>query len=221
MDYIVFDGETTGLARIQGAINNPQSLKGNGDEIIQIGGIILDESFTPKRMFCHYCDCLLPGIDTEASAINRIDMSMVRQQVPNVFIEEVVETLVPELCSDNVTLIGYNIDFDINMMAQSLRDAVIKWKPLNKVSTRIPRQGRNAIDVMKYLPKRVKLVSFYDALTEPRNTFYRLYADKLTIETNCVEMLEETWSSAHNSLFDSIETYLLFMDQILGKKLFT
>lgn len=219
MISVVFDTETTGLTRRYASLSTPCSLKENGDEVVQIGGLVLDEKFEPYRAFCHYCDCLLPEVSSGAAAVNNISMMEVRKYVSGMFLEEVCAKLIPELFSENVLFIGYSVEFDLRMVAQSLRNFCFGFEDLKKVSVKIPTSGRSYLDVMEYLPRRAKLTSHSEALTPYRNEFYHRYAGKLTFETNAPELLEGSWASAHNSLFDSIETYLLFRSKNLDKTL--
>lgn len=220
MKYLVVDTETTGLNRRRAKLTEPDTLYENGDEVIQIGGIVLNEDLTPSRLFCHYCDCLLPESCKQAFEKHEIRMEDVRKYLSGVFFEEVAIKWIPELFADDAIYIGYNVDFDMRMIAQSSRNFCCDFESVGKVTTRMPRTGRWCLDVMQYLPKRAKLVSFYNQLTDARDEFYRQYAGKLPLETNIPELLEPTWQSAHNALFDSIETYLLFMSQVWNKKLF-
>lgn len=219
MTYLVADTETTGLVR-KADLNSACSLYDNGDEIVQIGGLLLNADMVPVRAFCHYCDCLLPESVSQAYNKHGIRMSSVRQYVPNIFFEEVALKLIPELFSDNLIVIGYNTDFDVKMIAQSLRNFSADFDNLRKVTARVPKSGRWQLDVMKYLPTKAKLVSYYSRLSHARDSFFNKYAGNLVLETNAPELLERTWQSAHNSLFDAIETYLLFITEVWNKKIF-
>lgn len=220
MNYIVFDTETTGLNRRRAKLNEPGTLFENGDEVIQIGGVILDNSLNPKKLFCHYCDVLQAESHEGAREVHGILLDDIRATLPNVYLEDVLLRWVPEFFSDDVVFIGYNSGFDIQMVAQTLRNFCFDFEGIQKVTTRMPQSGRWQLDTMAYLPKRVKLTSLYSQLTDARNAFYAAYANRIPLETNNPEMLEPTWRGAHNSLFDAIETYLLFKDRIWQKKLF-
>ena len=220
MHFVVLDTETTGLNRKYSALNEPCSLRDNGDEVIQIGGLLLDERLRPYKAFCHYCDCLMASVPEEASRVHGINIQDVRRYIPGTFLEEVVAEWVPELLSDDVVVIGYNSDFDMQMVAQSMRNFCFDFGKFKKVMTKLPTTGQWSLDVMGYLPKRVKLVSLYDECTEARCDFYQEFRGRLPLESNVPEMLEATWAHAHNSLFDAIETYLVFKTKVLGKKLF-
>lgn len=220
MHYVVLDTETTGLGRKYSVLNEPCSLRDNGDEVIQIGGLLLDETLKPYKAFCHYCDCLMASMPEEVSRIHGIDIQEVRKYIPGTFLEEVVAVWVPEILASDVVIVGYNTDFDMQMVAQSMRNFCFDFGKFEKVMSRLPARGQWTLDVMGYLPKRVKLVSHYDDCTEARKEFYRTNCKKLPLESNVPEMLEATWAHAHNSLFDAIETYLVFKTKVLGKKLF-
>lgn len=219
MISIVLDTETTGLSRRYASLSTPCSLKENGDEVVQIGGLVLNEKFEPCRAFCHYCDCLLPDLSPGAAAVNAIKMEEIRKYIPGIFLEEVCAKLIPELFSNDLLIIGYSVDFDLRMVAQSLRNFCFGFEEFSKVGVKLPSSGKSYLDVMGYLPRRAKLVSHYEALTPFREEFYQRYAGNLSLETNIPELLENSWAKAHNSLFDAIETYLLFLSKNLDKTL--
>lgn len=221
MQYIVIDTETTGLTRKYSALTAPCSLRENGDEVVQLGGIVLDEDLQPRRAFCHYCDCMLPEMPEKAYNVNGICISDIRRSLEHVYLEEVVAHWVPELLIDNVTLIGYNTEFDVRMMEQSMRNFYGGFKKYRKVaSSLLVSTGNWFIDVMDYLPKRVKLAALHGQCVNARDTFYRVCGGKLPLETNLPELLEPTIQQAHNSLYDAIETYAAFKTLVFGKKLF-
>lgn len=220
MNYIVIDTETTGLARPRVAFNAPCAITDNGSEVIQIGGLYLDEQLKPAKAFCYYCDCMSPESSAQAFATHQIAMSAIRERLAGVFLEEVVEKHLPELLSDDVTFMGYNSDFDMYMIRNSMRSHARQFAPWQKVTSRLRSSGRWAVDAMAYLPKRVKLSSFYQELTPARERFHSIYGGSLPLETNYPELLLGQMKTAHNSLYDAIETYLLLQSKVFGKSLF-
>lgn len=220
MDYLVLDTETTGLNSGRYHTTLPCSITDNGDEVIQIGGLILNGKLEPVRGFCHYADALLPESGEQALNVHGISLREIRKSLPNVFIEEVVAQNLPQLYSSDVTVIGYNCAFDIRMLMQGLRNFSESFRAFQFTSTALPSKGRWAVDVMKYMPRRRKLVSYSEQLTPARERFYREYGDSLVIDSNCQHLLHESFNHAHNALYDVIETYLLFTEEVLGKRLF-
>ena len=221
MQYIVLDTETTGLTKKYSDLRTPCSLRDNGDEVVQIGGLVLDDDMNPARAFCHYCDLLMPAMPEKAYSINGIALGDVRSKVENIFLEEVVVKWIPEIMLEDSIIFGYNAEFDVHMIAQSMRNFYGGFRKYKRVTSPIlPDTGNWVVDVMSYLPKRVKLTSLYSSCSTERELFYRNYANKLKLETNAPELLEPTISQAHNSLYDAIETYLVLKTHVWGKKLF-
>ena len=219
MTYLVFDTETTGLSRKYSNLNEPCSVTENGDEIIQIGGFVVDEQLNPIRAFCHYCDVLLPDSKSEARRVHQIGMETIRAEIPGTFFEEVACRFVPELFYKDVTFIGYNIDFDMQMVAQCLRNLCFPFENTTPVMGRLYKSGRHTLDVMKYLPGKSKLVSFSKELNADREAFFMKYAGVLPLECNIPGLLGATWEHNHNSLFDALETLLLLKQRVWGKKI--
>lgn len=218
MQLMVLDTETTGLSRAAAAHGVPCAISAIGSEVVQIGGLVLDADANPVRAFCHYCDCMRPEIPEDVQKISGLSMRTIREHVPNVFPEDIILKRIPELLADDVVVIGHNISFDLQMLTQSTRNCLPPFIGWPRVMSKIPSSGKAFLDTMSYLPKRMKLTSFYGELTPLRNRFYDVYGNSLQLDTNCPTLLAEEMKHAHNALFDSIETYLLFLDRIWKKK---
>ena len=220
MIYVLYDTETTGLKSLQVPLNKPASIHKAGSEVIQIGGLVLDDSLVPVRAFCHYCDCIAPHSDADAYRVHGIDLTAIRKEIPGVFLEDVIVRHIPELLLPDMTIIGYNCEFDIKMVAQSIRSSGLPFSPGKRVVSRLPREGRWYLDVMDFLPQRNKLTSYASQLTKARDSFYRSFAGRIPLETNMPTLFLEQWEHAHNAVYDAIETYLLFVDRVYGQKVF-
>lgn len=220
MKYIVFDTETTGLDKPRAPRNSPCSITDNGDEIIQIGGLMLDEHLEPVKAFCHYCDCLRSESSANAFRAHCIRLEDIRMRLPCIFFEEVLLDHLPEFLESDVTFVGYNSDFDVGMVTQSLRSTGLDFGPCKPIVSRLMKRGRYTLDALAFLPQKVKLVSLHGQLTPAREQFYRDFQGKLPVESNAMDLFRESWNHAHNALFDSIETYLLLKTEVIGKKLF-
>lgn len=219
MRYIVCDVECTGLTRLSGDIYQPLSVSKSGSEVIQIGGLILDERFNPTKGFRHYCDCMVAHSDARAYAVHQIDLREVRRLVGGIFLEEVLCCWIPEFYDENVTFIGYNTMFDMQMVRQSTREFPVEFIMPKRVLSKFPQQGRHFVDVMDFVPgTRRKLVSFRGYLEPLFQEFQQKYASRLRIESNYSSQLTDNFS-AHDALYDSIMTYLLFHDLVLGKRI--
>ena len=221
--FIVFDTETTGLFR-QGldTLNTPAAITAKGSEVCQIGGLVLDETMSPLKLFCHYCDTVVANSSQAALEVHGIDMRNCRQYVTGQFLPEVMQRFLPEFFEPNVIFIGYNVEFDMAMVAQTLANSPFSfnWSPVR--ASVVPRRGRHSVDVAEFFKvgsNYRRLVSFEKELLTPRMQFLSYYSNFMTVETNCLEMLEPTWDRAHNSFFDALNTYLLWGDKIWKKKL--
>lgn len=220
MKYMVVDTETTGLEGCRYHTSLPCAVMDNGDEILQIGGLFLDEAFNPIRGFCFYCDILRAGVPEAAFNVHGISIREIRKDLPNIFIEEVVHTELPELFEDDLLFIGYNTDFDIKMLRQGLRNSPAEFGVFQPTASSIPRKGRWTLDVMKYMPKRRKLASYSEQLKIPRERFYETFSQSLPIAFNSERLVQESFTGPHNALYDVVETYLLFKEEVLDKRIF-
>lgn len=220
MYYVVFDTEATGLERLQGPLSRPASVTKMGAEIIQIGGLFLDDNMNPYKGFCHYCDCLNACSSAEAFKVHQIRIEDIRDTLSGVFVEEVIARWLPEFYDDNIVFIGYNTPFDISMVSQGVRDFPVQFKSPRRVITKMPATGRHFIDVMDYLASyKIKLASYETQLKDKRDEFMSLYGRAVTVESNIPSLYKESWEKAHNSLYDSINTYLLFRDRVWQRKI--
>lgn len=224
--FIVYDTETTGLKRADIDLSLPATPFNRGDEVCQIGGLILNESMEPIYMFCHYCDTVAVECSPGAMEVHGLSMKDIRQYVRCQYLSNVLLEKVPAFFEDDVIFIGYNIEFDQDMVKQTLSntDVSFNWQPLR--SSIMPRTGRWSVDVSEYLKQvnknqrgyRLRLSSF-DAELEPvRLDFYRRYGDMI-VDSNCLELFKPSWEKAHNSFYDALNTYLLWRDRIWRKKL--
>ena len=220
--FIVFDTETTGKVVKSGSVlKTPTSILNRGSEVLQIGGIVLNNNMVPIKMFCHCCDTVIADSDSSAREVHNIDIKEIRRYVCGQFLPEIMTRYLPEFFYSNVCFIGYNVMFDMTMIAQSLANSPIPWtyKPIR--TSIVPRKGRWCVDVAEYV-KTVngyrRLSSFEKDLTQDRRAFINMWESRINIETNCVEVLKNDWNRAHNAFFDSVNTYLLWGDRIWKKK---
>lgn len=220
MKYLVVDTETTGLSACTVSSTQPTGVGTIGSEVLQIGGLVLNDNAEVESAFCHYCDCLAPHSSLKAFNVHGISIEKVRKYIPNIFLGEVLTDWVPEIFYHDVVLIGYNVNFDIRMIVQSLRNFPTSFVECSHVVTKIPKVGRHYIDVMEFQSHRNKLVQYHSRLNGAREKFFKDHVGTLPLYTNVPELLEGTWEKAHNALFDSIETYLLFMETVWNKKVF-
>ena len=212
---IVLDTETTGLDVRHTAVTEPCSLSHIGSEIIQIGGLILDEEMQLQKGFCYFCDCMVAESPARALSVHNIPMESIRAHIPWVFLEDIVEEHLPFLYDEDLKVIGYNVAFDLNMLRQSL--AIHKhFRIPSRAITSLKATGRQSVDVMAFLPNR--RLSQQAELPELRSKFSKELSS-LTVDTNVPALFDREHSS-HNAFHDACDTYLLFKHLIWKKKLF-
>ena len=222
MTYIVFDVESTGLEPARTPLAHPSGLVFRGSEVCQIGGLVLDSKMKPIKLFCHYCDIVAAESHPKAKEVHRIDMRKVREHLPGRFLPEILTKYVPEFFLENVLFIGYNVEYDMTMVKQTLSNSPISFEASPLRSPLLPKGGRHSVDIMPFLQadgKRRKLSSYEGELYEAREQFLAQHNGKLGVDTNCIELLQGTWDRAHNSFFDSLNTFLLWRDKVWRKKL--
>lgn len=231
--FIVYDTETTGLTRAEVDLTLPATLHNRGDEVCQIGGLILNERMEPTRLFCHYCDTVTVECSPGATRVHGMTMKEIRQYVRCQYLPVVLHDNVPEFFWNDIIFIGYNVEFDQCMVKQTLSNTGVdfKWEPFK--GSILPKTGRHAVDVAEYF-KRVssggsvstykkhasyfRKLSSFDAELEPaRQLFYSQYGD-LQVESNCPELFEPSWCKAHSAFYDALNTFLLWRDYVWHKK---
>lgn len=223
--FITFDTETTGLKLADTDLSVPSSLRTRGDEVCQIGGIICDESMEPIKMFCHYCDTVKIDVDRGAQQVNRIYMDEVRKYVRAQYLSIVLMERLREFFYNDVVFIGYNSEFDLSMVKQTVSNTDMKfeWEPLK--GSIIPKHGRVSVDVSQFHMMhnngrtfRQKLSSFDKKLEGPRDAFIQQYAHVM-VESNCDELFVPSWNQRHSAFYDALNTHLLWRDTVWRKKL--
>lgn len=224
--FAVFDTETTGLKFADSPPGEPASLRQHGDEVCQIGGILLDEHMEPFQLFCHYCDTVKVECDAGASAVSGLYMRDIRQHVLGQYLPQVLTEKLSEFFYADTSFIGYNVEFDMKMVQQTIAnsDLSFDWEPLR--GSIIPRHGRFSIDVSNYYTRRgtngktyrMKLSSLSSQLEEARQDFFRQYGH-MDIQTNCSELFIPSWNKQHSAFFDALNTFLLWRDTVWQKKL--
>jgi ATP-dependent DNA helicase DinG len=100
MNYAVLDLETTG--------------HGAGDEIIQVGLVLLDETMKVIRTYNTFVKPAIP-IPPFITQLTGIDESMVEDAPP---VEDVLLELIPLL--DDAVLVAHNVGFDAGFLNQAL-----------------------------------------------------------------------------------------------------
>lgn len=221
--FIVYDTETTGLYTIaKNALDVPASITMRGGEVCQIGGLVLNEAMVPKKLFCHYCDTVVAESSSSAFSVHGISQREVRGRVLAQFLPEILTYYLPEFFGEDVVFLGYNIEFDMSMVAQTMANTPLPftWTPFK--GSILPKHGRVSVNVADYVKQGThyrKLSTFDEELKERREDFIRRMSNVLSIETNCCDMLNTSWRTSHNAFYDALNTYLLWGDRVWKKKL--
>lgn len=220
--FAVLDTETTGLHRCKPEVRNvPASFTNRGSEVCQLGGLLVSKNLVPVKMFCYYCDVVSAGCSKAAMDVHGLSMKTIRERVPGKFLSSVMMTYLPELFFDNVVFVGYNVEFDMDLIAQTLANTIDFTWFKNRDLTKLPKSGRWSFDVSPYYKvgsNYRRLSSFVKQLEPRRREFIEQYNCPQMIETNCPDLFLESWQTTHNSFFDSLNTYLLWQD-LLWKKI--
>lgn len=221
--FAFLDVESTGLQRQPlSSLCEAAPIFSHGDEVCQIGGIITDSMMRPSKFFCHYCDTVRADSPAQAQSVHGISQRDVRRYALGQFLPEIITRYLPELLEENVIFVGYNVEFDMGEIAQTCANSPInfEWSPLK--GNIVPRRGRHSVDVAEFVKTTkgyVKLTSFEKELETPRMQFLNLWERRLSVQTNCIELLQDTWEQAHNSFFDALNTYILWGEKVWKKKL--
>lgn len=219
--FISFDTETTGLRKCTSPdLNTPAAITARGDEMIQIGGLILNNDMKPTKLFCHYCDTVLADSSEGALNVHGISQRNIRDYLLCKYPAEVMHEYLPEFFYDDVIFLGYNVEYDMSMVAQSLANSpgTFEWKKAR--GSIVPKHGRYSINVADFVMndgKYQKLSTFVDWLEPYREQFFNRYSH-LKLQTNCIELLSGEWEKAHNSFFDALNTYLIWGEKVWKKK---
>lgn len=223
---IFLDTETTGLDYEK----DTKNITDFYDEVLQVGGLIVknapwenntsDYSNTIIEPFALYCDTV-KSHSQAAYNVHHIDIRQIRKYLEGEFLPKVLYENLPELFEDNVTLIGHNIMFDVNIVNRNVKDCYpFDFK---KVTSNIfPKQaGHFAIDTVDFTKTqeyRKKLSALYKTHKDKIDQFAEsIYMSK--IRTNCYELFDARKES-HDALFDSICVYVIWRDLLWKKKVF-
>lgn len=199
---VVFDTETTGLK--------------DTDQVIQFSAIVLNYEFKVIAMDSFYCNVKIP-ISQGAIDIHGINNKDLEKLSKGKYIEDYMPFLNYMNQKDNVIFVGYNVDFDIKKINNSLTNE--GYEPINfgrklqALPTR-PMSGNGYLDIMRPLCNNLgykgnrKLNMIFNNHGPCDEERVRLIISKLAEKYN-VELKDK--SSYHDSLFDTMITTSLLI----------
>lgn len=152
MEYMVFDTETTGINK-------------RTSQVIELGGFLLDENFKIKKAIHFYCniDEIIPE---DAVAIHGIDNEKLMKLSRGKFFEDYIFSKSMKFFTEpkDIIFVGYNVDFDICMVNNSLTINGYDKLDFGKSVRNIPKTpGVYKLDMMKairgllHLPRYINL----------------------------------------------------------------
>lgn len=192
----------------------PSSITSRGSEVMSIGGIITDAFMTPIKFFCHWCDTVAPCSEA-AYEVHGISTKDVRTFVGGEFLPILMTRRLPEFFEENINFFGYNVEFDMCMVRQTLANSPLQftWKKNSRPGF-IPKSGRWSNDIAslyKIKGRFQPLSNFVKRLEPRRNEFISRWGDTVPFDSNCPELLSSSFKS-HNAFYDSLNTFLLWED---------
>lgn len=200
MKYFFWDTETTGL--------------GFSDEVLQLGGILTDESFGNLKVVNWYCDTTCP-INPKAAEVTHLTFEIVHKLSEGKTFEDNWLELIKELGND-VCWIGWNESFDRRMVNQTLKK--VGLPPFNfgtNIKDLSQAKGVCHYDLMRGVSrarstgKSIKLVNAVTSfLSMPFVEIDRMY------EQNIKKFDLDT--GAHHADYDAFLCYLLFVGILYG-----
>ncbi len=209
--FIVFDTETTSLLKSSKKLSGRQ----RGGEVIQIAALFLDENFYITRVLNRYCDTT-QIIDAGAEKVHKLSGKRVEVLSKNKFFEEIVEEEALRSLT-NVTWIGYNISFDIQMVNQTLeQNGYFKLdfgKSVNLLD--FHREGIYRFDAMNALcgiygaSRRMKLIDLVSKLIGIDN--FKRACQNARSKYHIAESSPGSEDYFHNAFFDALALALLIL----------
>lgn len=200
MKYFFWDTETTGL--------------GFSDEVLQLGGIVVDEDFNIVEVVNFFCDTTCP-ISQGAAAINHLTFELVHKWSGGKTFEDNWLELKQRLGYD-VCWIGWNESFDRRVVNQTLKKAGLPLYNFGKLIHGVREaEGICHYDLMRGIGKLRnggKTIKLMNAVTSylrmPVSEIDKMYEKR--IKQFDMEV------GAHHADYDAFMCYLLFIGVIYG-----
>ena len=200
MKYFFWDTETTGL--------------GFSDEVLQLGGVIVNEEFKIEEVVNFFCDTTHP-ISPKAAAVNHLDFETVHKLSGGKTFEDNWIKLAEKL-GDEVCWIGWNESFDRRMVNQTLKKVGL---PLYNFGVSVQNlrmvEGVCHYDLMRGV-SRIKGSGRSMKLMNAATSYLKLpfsSIDAMYVK-NIAKFDGEV--GAHHADYDAFLCYLLFVSVLYG-----
>lgn len=209
--FVVMDTETTGLNRIhEDSLYVPAQLSKRGCEVIQIGGIVVNDGVVEK-MFCHFCDIIQADVPTEVFKVHGISAQDVRKNLSCVYLPEVIQNYIPELLEPNMIFVGFNFAFDKDAIRQSICSSGLDFNPKLTFALVPPTEGQYYYDLAEYTKGKdggYRKLSYLSSKIKDKCCDFISKHDSV-LECNDIDLYHSIAKTNHSSLFDSIATYMV------------
>lgn len=196
MNFVIFDTETTGTY--------------GKDEVIQFTAIVTDENAKAKSIYNFYCDTPKKS-HPSALAVHGITPAILKHFSEGKTFEDYYYNT-PELFGlEDVTWVGYNVNFDMRLINQTLRNNGLREHNFGSKVTS---------------PDAVKGIHYYDLMTPLSKKFFNLSKVQLGTAASLTGLGEKQLldaftervapklklhsMGAHNSAYDTFVTWMLF-----------
>ncbi len=200
MKYFFWDTETSGF--------------GFSDEVLQLGGIVVDEAFNIVEVVNFFCDTTCP-ISPGAAAVNHLTFELVHKLSGGKTFEDNWLELTRRL-GDDVCWIGWNESFDRRVVNQTLKKAGLQLYNFGKLIHGVREAaGICHYDLMRGIGKlrnngrSIKLMNAVTSyLRMPVSEIDKMYEKSIK--------QFDTEVGAHHADYDAFMCYLLFIGVIYG-----
>lgn len=220
MVFIVLDAETSGLSkRPLSDLNKPQSVNSAGDSVVQLGALVYNSSFELQRAVCLYNNIIQADVSPKAQEVNKLSMALLRDTLYSVTLEQNIVERLPELLSSDVCVVGYNVNFDFVMIAQTIRNftTMPEFRKHNRLEA--PKKGKCLVDVAEYCAASTMDKRIYKKLTQVSSPYAQPIADlfyevQRKVYTNCPAEFKRSGHGAHSALYDAVATSVLWREKV-------
>lgn len=196
MEFLVFDTETTGLSA--------------NDEVVQMAGLLLTPDLQLKKVINFYCYTQVP-FNPKAKAVNGLSSAELMRRSRGKFFEDYYCSL-DIFRKTDIVWIGYNVQFDIGMINNTLENNGMPRHYFGKDITNLGvKSGIYQFDVLQMLSAmnggtRIRLTNAAEKLAYSREQIDSMYSKLLRL------INLNTGVKDHNALYDALITWLLVVE---------